>query len=96
MSTARWHAPARASRRFVADPARHARHGVKVLIKYHLMEVREQDEAELLRWAAATPLFTGVWERHGRAQAGSPEGWCAALVGELVGSGALRRARRCA
>ena len=76
---------------FVADPARHARHGVKVLIKYHLMEVREQDEAELLRWAAATPLFTGVWERHGRVQAGTPEGWCAALVGELVGAGALQR-----
>lgn len=76
---------------FVADPARHARHGVKVLIKYHLMEVREQDEDELLRWALATPLFIGVWERHGRAQAGSPEGWCAALVGELVSAGALQR-----
>jgi glyoxylase-like metal-dependent hydrolase (beta-lactamase superfamily II) len=76
---------------FVADPARHARHGVKVLIKYHLMEVREQGEAELLRWAAATPLFRGVWDRHGRVQAATPEGWCAALVGELLGSGALQR-----
>ncbi|WP_298827964.1 MBL fold metallo-hydrolase [uncultured Piscinibacter sp.] len=76
---------------FLAEPARHARHGVKVLIKYHLMEVREQHEDDLLRWAAATPLFTGVWHRHGRAQADSPEGWCAALVNELVGSGALRR-----
>jgi glyoxylase-like metal-dependent hydrolase (beta-lactamase superfamily II) len=76
---------------FRAEPARHARHGVKVLIKYHLMEVREQDEAELMHWARATPMFAGVWERHGRAQADSPEGWCAALVGELVGVGALRR-----
>jgi glyoxylase-like metal-dependent hydrolase (beta-lactamase superfamily II) len=76
---------------FRDDPARHARHGVKVLIKYHLMEVREQDEVALLQWAQQTPLFAGVWERHGRAQAGSPQDWCALLVGELVGSGALRR-----
>lgn len=76
---------------FRAEPARHAKHGVKVLIKYHLMEVREQDEAALMRWALATPLFTGVWERHGRAAAGSAEAWCAMLVNELVAAGALRR-----
>ncbi len=76
---------------FRAEPARHAKHGVKVLIKYHLMEVREQDEAELMRWALATPLFTGVWDRHGRAAAGSAEAWCVQLVGELVAGGALRR-----
>lgn len=76
---------------FQAEPARHAKHGVKVLIKYHLMEVREQDEQDLLRWALATPLFTGVWQRHGRAVADSAEGWCALLVNELVGAGALRR-----
>ena len=76
---------------FRAEPARHAKHGVKVLIKYHLMEVREQDEAALMAWALATPLFTGVWDRHGRAQADSAEGWCAMLVNELVGSGVLQR-----
>lgn len=76
---------------FRAEPARHAKHGVKVLIKYHLMEVREQGEAELMRWALATPLFTGVWDRHGRAAAGSADAWCAQLVNELVASGALRR-----
>ncbi len=76
---------------FRAEPARHAKHGVKVLIKYHLMEVREQSHEDLLRWALATPLFTGVWQRYGRAQAGSAQGWCALLVDELVGSGALRR-----
>jgi len=75
---------------FRAEPARHAKHGVKVLIKYHLMEVREQGEEALMRWAAATPLFTGVWERHGRS-AGSAQAWCAQLVDELVASGALRR-----
>lgn len=76
---------------FRAEPARHAKHGVKVLIKYHLMEVRQQDEAELLRWALATPLFVGVWARHGRGQADSADGWCATLVNELVSAGALQR-----
>lgn len=76
---------------FRAEPARHAKHGVKVLIKYHLMEVREQGEEELMRWAVATPLFAGVWDRHGRAVAGSAAAWCAQLVDELVASGALRR-----
>jgi len=76
---------------FRAEPARHAKHGVKVLIKYHLMEVREQAHEDLLRWALATPLFTGVWNRHGRAAAGSAEAWCALLVDELVAAGALQR-----
>jgi glyoxylase-like metal-dependent hydrolase (beta-lactamase superfamily II) len=75
---------------FRAEPARHAKHGVKVLIKYHLMEVREQGEEALMRWALSTPLFTGVWERHGRS-AGSAQAWCALLVDELVAAGALRR-----
>ncbi len=76
---------------FVADPARHARHGAKVLIKYHLMEVREQSEAELRAWAARTPLLVGVWQRVGRARGVSVEAWSTALVAELVGSGALQR-----
>jgi glyoxylase-like metal-dependent hydrolase (beta-lactamase superfamily II) len=76
---------------FRAEPARHAKHGVKVLIKYHLMEVREQPVDELMRWALSTPLFTGVWDRHGRAAAASAEAWCAELVDELVASGALWR-----
>lgn len=76
---------------FVADPAKHARHAAKVLLKYHLMELREQDAPALRDWAAATPLFVGVWQRSGRVQAGSPEAWCDRLVDELVTSGALQR-----
>lgn len=77
---------------FVADPGRHARHAAKVLLKYHLMELREQGEDALRRWAATTPLFLALWDRHGRVHADSAEGWCERLVGELVASGALRRA----
>ena len=75
---------------FRADPARHARHAAKVLIKYHLMEERSQPWPVLLDWAEATPMLAGLWERHGRAGAPSPREWAAQLVRELVGSGALR------
>ena len=74
---------------FVADPPRHARHGAKVLVKYHLMEEREQTLEALRQWAGATPLMQGVWERVGRAQAGTPGEWGVLLVTELAASGAL-------
>jgi glyoxylase-like metal-dependent hydrolase (beta-lactamase superfamily II) len=70
-----------------ADPARHARHAVKVLIKYHLMEVREQPLAELLDWCAGTPLLLGVHERQGTREA--PRDWSRRFVDELVQGGAL-------
>ncbi|WP_234413653.1 MBL fold metallo-hydrolase [Ideonella sp. A 288] len=76
-------------RNYVAEPARHARHAAKVLIKYHLMEERRQAVAALRDWTAAAPLFAALWDLHGRALTESPQAWCDALVGELVGSGAL-------
>ena len=73
-----------------ANPGRHARHGAKVLIKYHLMEERLQGRADLLAWVRATPLFTAVWRRFARREAASAGAWCETLLAELVGSGALR------
>lgn len=70
-----------------ADPARHARHAVKVLIKYHLMEVREQSLAELLAWCAGTPLLLAVHARQGAHEA--PHDWSRRFVEELVQGGAL-------
>lgn len=76
---------------FVAEPRRHARHGAKVLLKYHLMEVRELAFDKLLQWAEATPLFSSVWQAHGRAEAPLARGWADLLTNELVAGGALRR-----
>ena len=76
---------------FVAEPRRHARHGAKVLLKYHLMEVREQPLAALCDWAAATPLFCSVWAAHGYPEADSASEWAERLVDELVASAALQR-----
>ncbi|MBX3645303.1 MAG: MBL fold metallo-hydrolase [Rubrivivax sp.] len=74
---------------FRADPARHLRHGAKVLLKYHLMEERQQPLAELRAWTLQTPLLQSIW-----GQLGRPEGdlapWCEQLLQELVASGNLR------
>ena len=37
---------------FRASPERHLRHGAKVLLKYHVMEEREQEPAGRARMAA--------------------------------------------
>ena len=74
---------------FKADPARHARHAVKVLLKYHVMEERRVPFDALCAWAADAPLVSAVWRRHAQAEAGSPTDWARRMVNELVGGGAL-------
>ncbi|WP_372526151.1 MBL fold metallo-hydrolase [Piscinibacter sp.] len=74
---------------FQAEPARHARHAVKVLVKYHVMEERSMPLDALLRWAAATPMLGQLWQRHGVRDSGSPAAWCEHYVHELVAGGAL-------
>jgi len=73
---------------FRADPTRHARHGIKALAKYHLLEVGSEPLPELLAWFAATPIARQVWHRLGRP-AGSPAEWGVLLIAELVTQGAL-------
>ncbi len=78
-------------RGFQADPARHARHALKVLVKYHLMEEREQSLDALLHWAEATPLLQGLWQRWPPAAAASAREWGLQVVADLVDGGALAR-----
>jgi glyoxylase-like metal-dependent hydrolase (beta-lactamase superfamily II) len=75
---------------WLADPARHLRHGAKVLLKYHLLEEQAQSLPALQAWWAATPLAQAVWRRLG-APDGSVAAWGTGLVDELVASGALQR-----
>jgi glyoxylase-like metal-dependent hydrolase (beta-lactamase superfamily II) len=74
---------------FRADPARHARHAAKVLIKYHLMEIGQQPYADLLRWAEATPLMAMTQQT--ARDLGSLPVWCEQLLADLLDAGALRR-----
>jgi glyoxylase-like metal-dependent hydrolase (beta-lactamase superfamily II) len=71
------------------DPARHAAHGVKVLIKFKMLEWQSMDFARFLEWAAATRYVRIV---HQRFFASLPMGaWLQQLAAELVRSGALAR-----
>jgi len=84
---------ARARRRlagFHADPQRHLQHGARVLVKYHLMEVREQSWPALRAWIVATSLLGQVWERLGRPER-DLEAWGERVVQSLLDGGALQR-----
>ncbi|HEY6513322.1 MAG TPA: MBL fold metallo-hydrolase [Burkholderiaceae bacterium] len=74
---------------FRHQPERHARHAVKVMIKYHVMEERRIAHDALLQWAAATPFLLAAWQRFGHGV--QPRVWCARFVDELIGHGALAR-----
>jgi glyoxylase-like metal-dependent hydrolase (beta-lactamase superfamily II) len=73
---------------FRADPARHRRHGIKVLAKYHLMEEQHQSWPAFLHWFSTTPLSQAIWLHLGR-----PEGSIAAfgehIVQELLRGGVV-------
>jgi glyoxylase-like metal-dependent hydrolase (beta-lactamase superfamily II) len=71
-----------------ADPPRHARHAAKVLMKFHMLEEQQRSVAQLLDWATQTPLMQRIWQGLGGPQRNTGD-WCAGLLDELVGSGAL-------
>ena len=75
---------------FRADPARHLRHGAKVLLKYHLMEERRQALPALRDWMRGTPLLQSIWAELGRPD-GSPAAWTERLLQELLDGGVLQR-----
>lgn len=83
----------RARRRLAAqraDPARHAWHGARVLVKYHLMEERSQPWPAFVHWFCATPLCERVWTLLGHPM-GSLAAFGTEIVRQLCDSGALRR-----
>jgi len=75
---------------FRADPARHLRHGAKVLVKYHLLEERQQPWSAFLAWFTEVDLCRSIWHGLGRPE-GSLAGFAERLVDELVATGALDR-----
>ena len=74
---------------FRREPARHARHALKVLIKYHLMEEGAMPWPELTAWACARPLFQRAFEHQGRLPEKTMAAWCETLVHELATRGAV-------
>lgn len=74
-----------------ADPRSHARYAAKVLIKYHLMELRRQTLAELLDWGQGLGLVAELWSRLDPPPAASLRDWLQQLVEQLLQQGALAR-----
>lgn len=74
-------------RRFESDPRRHAAHAAKVLIKFHLLEVQVESEADLHSWLDDTQYFTAVHRTH--FAAASMATWRAELIGSLCHSRAI-------
>ena len=74
---------------FVADPARHAKHAAKVLLKFKLLELQQVSAAEFQQWALGTDYFRLVYDRFPAAS--SREAWLEALIDELARTGAARR-----
>lgn len=74
---------------YVANPARHASHAAKVLLKFKLLELQRATLPEFLAWAERTRYFELVRERW-FPDASAVE-WISALVEDLVRSGAAAR-----
>lgn len=73
----------------MSDPAKHARHAFKVLIKFKLLEVQHMPDAEWRVWRDQTPYFQSIHTRF------FPEWDFTALaddvLNDLMRSGAARR-----
>jgi glyoxylase-like metal-dependent hydrolase (beta-lactamase superfamily II) len=74
---------------FVADPARHARHATKVLIKFRLLETREEPEESILAWAGSLGYLRLIHQRYFASH--DRQSWLAEIVDAMCSTGALRR-----
>ncbi len=70
------------------DPARHAEHGGKVLLKFKLLELQSVRLATLKSWAGSTPYFRLIHRRWFSDL--DLEAWVDHLLASLVERGALR------
>ena len=76
----------------MADPAKHLRHGVKVLLKFKLLELQTVDNDALIHWARTTPYFARIYQQHFASLEFS--GWVDALLDDLVRARAAARVGR--
>jgi glyoxylase-like metal-dependent hydrolase (beta-lactamase superfamily II) len=75
--------------RLQLDPAKHAQHAAKVLVKFKLLELQSIAEASLLEWGLATPYFGSIHRRFFNER--DPRVWFIELIDGLVHSNAARR-----
>ena len=73
---------------FVNNPARHAHHAAKVLLKFKLLEEQQLLETDLFNWAAKTSYIQLIQRRFFMAI--PMQSWLQQLLLELVASGVAR------
>ena len=74
---------------FVSNPIKHARHAVKVLLKFKLLEVQQQSIDDFSHWARSTPYFELIRSRFFE---NVPFGiWLDQLFEELITARAARK-----
>jgi glyoxylase-like metal-dependent hydrolase (beta-lactamase superfamily II) len=74
---------------FTTNPVRHARHAVKVLLKFKLLEVQRQSNIEFVQWAMATPYLEQIRERFFTDM--TLPAWVEQLCQELAVAGVARQ-----
>ena len=74
---------------FVANPAKHIKHAVKVLLKFKLLELQSIECAAFVAWAQATPYFLAIYRQH-YSEIDFAQ-WVDELIADLVRAGAAER-----
>ena len=74
---------------FVKNPVSHARHAVKVLLKFKLLEVQRQSFDEFIQWAAATRYIILVNARFFKEFPLTE--WLESLCAQLIAAGVARK-----
>lgn len=74
---------------FIHNPAKHARHAVKVLLKFKLLEVQGQLTDEFTKWTTTTPYFEQIRVRFFTDI--PMHLWIEQLCAELIASGVARK-----
>ena len=75
---------------FRAQPQRHARHVVKALLKYDLMEHQVRAVAELVAWAQTAPWLQPAINAGAAASRQTAAAWCEGLLLDLAQAGEVR------
>lgn len=71
------------------DPVKHARHAIKVLMKFKLLEMQDVEENAWSQWLRGTPYFSAIRDRFFADFELDP--LAADVLAELIASGAARR-----
>ena len=74
---------------FIKNPVKHARHAVKVLLKFKLLEVQQQPLDQFCQWALTTPYFEQIRKRFFNDV--PFDTWLEQLCAELIAAGVAGR-----